>query len=106
MGTTGGQDLGAYDVVVVGGGAAGLGGALVFGRSRRSVLVVDAGEPRNAPAAGVHGFLTRDGTDPAALLKAGREEVRRYGARVLDGRVASADRTGDGFAVELEDGRR
>ena len=106
MGTTGGQVLGEYDVVVVGGGAAGLGGALVFGRSRRSVLVVDAGEPRNAPASGVHGFLTRDGTDPAALLKAGREEVRRYGARVLDGRVASADRTGDGFAVELEDGRR
>ena len=106
MGTTGGQVLGEYDVVVVGGSAAGLGGALVFGRSRRSVLVVDAGEPRNAPASGVHGFLTRDGTDPAALLKAGREEVRRYGARVLDGRVASADRTGDGFAVELEDGRR
>ena len=106
MGTTGGQVLEAYDVVVVGGGGAGLSGALTLGRARRSVLVVDAGEPRNAPATGVHGFLTRDGMDPAALLKAGREEVRRYGARVLDGRVASADRTGDGFAVELEDGRR
>src|SRR5918997_5826561 len=106
MGTTGGQVLEAYDVVVVGGGGAGLSGALTLGRARRSVLVVDAGEPRNAPASGVHGFLTRDGMDPAALLKAGREEVRRYGVQVLDGRVASADRTGDGFAVELEDGRR
>jgi thioredoxin reductase len=101
-----GQELGAYDVVVVGGGAAGLSGALTLARARRSVLVVDAGEPRNAPASEVHGFLTRDGTDPAELLEAGREEVRRYGARVLDGRVASAERTGEGFAVELEDGRR
>jgi membrane-associated phospholipid phosphatase len=62
------QDLVTYDVVVIGGGAAGLGGALMLRRSRRSVLVVDAGEPRNAPASGVHGFLTRDGMNPAALV--------------------------------------
>ena len=74
------QDLVTYDVVVVGGGAAGLGGALMLGRSRRSVLVVDAGEPRNSPASGVHGFLTREGTDPAALLVAGLAEVRGYGS--------------------------
>src|SRR3712207_1570345 len=78
----------------------------MLGRSRRSVLVVDAGEPRNAPASGVHGFLTRDGTDPAALLQVGREEVRGYGARVLDGRVASAESVDGGFTVTLEDGRR
>jgi thioredoxin reductase len=89
MGTTEGQDLGAYDVVVVG-GAAGLSGALMLGRARCSVLVVDAGEPRNASAPGVHGFLTRDGTNPSELLEAGREEIVRYGARVLEGRVASA----------------
>ena len=107
MGTKAGQDLVTYDVVVVGGGAAGLGGALMLGRSRRSVLVVDAGEPRNAPASGVHGFLTRDGTAPAALLEAGREEVRGYGARVIDGCVASAESVdGGGFTVTLEDGRR
>ena len=105
MGTTEGQDLTMYDVVVIGGGAAGLSGALTLGRARRSVLVVDAGEPRNAPASGIHGFLTRDGTNPAELLEAGREEVRRYGARVIDGRVASAAIDG-GFTVELEDGRR
>ena len=91
---------------MVGGGAAGLSGALTLGRARRSVLVVDAGEPRNAPASGVHGFLTRDGTAPAALLEAGREEVRGYGARVLDGRVASAESVDGGFTVTLEDGRR
>src|SRR5919112_3784751 len=106
MQVTDAQDLVTYDVVVVGGGAAGLGGALMLGRSRRSVLVVDAGEPRNAPASGVHGFLTRDGTDPAALLQVGREEVRGYGARVLDGRVASAESFDGGFTVTLEDGRR
>ena len=69
-----------YDVVVVGGGAAGLSGALMLAQSRRSVLVIDAGEPRNAPAAGVHGYLTRDGASPASLLETGREEVRGYGA--------------------------
>src|SRR3712207_4938264 len=106
MGTMAGQDLVTYDVVVVGGGAAGLSGALMLGRSRRSVLVIDAGEPRNAPAAGVHGFLTRDGTDPAVLLQVGREEVSGYGARVLDGRVASAESVDGGFTVTLQDGRR
>ena len=106
MQVTDNQELVTYDVVVVGGGAAGLGGALMLGRSRRSVLVVDAGEPRNAPASEVHGFLTRDGTDPAALLQVGREEVSGYGARVIDGRVASAESVDGGFTVALEDGRR
>ena len=100
------QDLTTYDVVVVGGGAAGLSGALMLRRSRRSVLIVDTGEPRDAPAAGVHGFLTRDGMSPAALLEAGREEVRGYGVQVLDGRVASAESVDGGFTVELEDGGR
>lgn len=106
MRATDGQDSVRYDVVVVGGGAAGLSGALTLGRARRSVLVVDGGEPRNAPASGVHGFLTRDGVNPSALLEAGREEVRRYGAELLDGRVASPERVEDGFVVTLDDGRR
>ena len=81
-----------YDVVVIGGGAAGLSGALMLGRSRRSVLVVDAGEPRNAPASGVHGFLTRDGMNPAALLRAGRKEVRgSANAGALAGAAINAD---------------
>ena len=77
----------SYDVIVVGGGAAGLSAALTLARARRSVLVIDAGEPRNAPAAGVHGFLSRDGMTPTALLAAGRDEVRGYGGQIEPGRV-------------------
>ncbi|HEY3504931.1 MAG TPA: NAD(P)/FAD-dependent oxidoreductase [Actinocatenispora sp.] len=95
---------GTYDVVVVGGGAAGLNGALMLARSRRSVLVVDAGSPRNAPADGVHGLLARDGTPPAELLARGRAEVRGYGGTVVSGEVSGAARTGDGFTVTLADG--
>src|SRR5690242_1208583 len=95
-----------YDVVVVGGGAAGLNGALMLARARRSVLVVDAGAPRNAPASGVHGLLGREGTPPAELLATGRAEVRGYGGRIEAGEVTAAARTAGGFAVTLADGRR
>jgi thioredoxin reductase/SAM-dependent methyltransferase len=93
------------DVVVVGGGAAGLSGALVLARSRRSVLVVDAGDPRNAPAAHAHNFLTRDGTAPGEIYARGRDEVARYGGRVEIGCV-TAMRPGDapdgrGFALDF-----
>lgn len=90
-----------YDVVVIGGGAAGLEGALMLTRARRSVLVVDAGDPRNAPAAGVHGFLTRDGVPPAELTAIGRDEARRYGGHVVAGTVTDARRTDDGFTVTI-----
>jgi thioredoxin reductase len=93
-----------YDAVVVGGGAAGLSGALALARARRSVLVVDAGEPRNATSGHVHNFLTRDGTAPAVLAAAGRDEVVRYGGRVTDGRVTAVAKDGDGFLVTLADG--
>jgi thioredoxin reductase len=91
----------SYDVVVVGGGAAGLAGAVALARSRRSVLVVDAGDPRNAPASHVHNFLTRDGTPPAQLYTAGRAEVASYCGRVETGRVTALRRAGDRFAVEI-----
>ena len=67
-----------YDVVVVGGGSAGLSAALVLGRSRRRTLVVDSGEPRNAPSSGVHGFFSRDGIPPEELLEIGREQLEPY----------------------------
>ncbi|WP_247048353.1 NAD(P)/FAD-dependent oxidoreductase [Arthrobacter rhizosphaerae] len=99
-----------YDVVIVGGGAAGLNAAQMLGRARRSVMVIDGGEPRNAPAEAVHGFLSRDGISPVALLKAGRAEVESYGGQVLDGQVTAIERT-DGergesgaFKVMLQDG--
>jgi thioredoxin reductase len=94
-----------YDVVVVGGGAAGLNGALMLARSRRSVVVVDAGAPRNSPAAGVHGLLGHDGIPPSELIERGRAEVRRYGGQVVTGEVATAARDGDRFVLALADGR-
>ncbi len=94
-----------YDVVVVGGGAAGLNGALMLARSLRSVVVIDAGSPRNAPAEGVHGLLGHDGIPPGDLLARGRAEVTSYGGRVVGGEVATVQRDGDGFRVVLVDGR-
>lgn len=94
-----------YEVVVIGGGAAGLSGALMLARARRSVLVIDGGSPRNAPAEGVHGLLARDGTPPAELLARGRDEVRRYGGHLRDGQVGTVTRDGEGFLVTLADGR-
>jgi thioredoxin reductase len=90
-----------YDVVVIGGGAAGLSGAVALARSRRSVLVVDAGDPRNAPAGHVHNFLSRDGTPPSELYAAGRAEVTGYGGRVETARVAALARDGERFGVQI-----
>ena len=67
-----------YDVLVVGGGAAGLSAALVLGRARRSVLLLDDGKPRNAPADTSHGFVTQDGTSPAKLLRDARAQLVPY----------------------------
>ncbi|KOU05654.1 NAD(P)/FAD-dependent oxidoreductase [Streptomyces californicus] len=98
-----------YDVVIVGGGAAGLSGALALARARRSVLVIDAGEPRNAPASHVHNYLGRESTPPGELLAIGRNEAAGYGAEIVSGRVASAERLPGaedaGFRVVTEDGR-
>ncbi|WP_433256613.1 FAD-dependent oxidoreductase [Streptosporangium sp. CA-135522] len=94
-----------YDVVVVGGGAAGLSGALTLARARRSVLVIDAGRPRNAPAAHVHAYLTREGMPPSQLLAAGRAEVTGYGGEIVTGDVVAAERLDRGsFRVVLGDG--
>ena len=103
---------GAFDVVIVGGGAAGLSAAVALGRARRSVVVIDGGEPRNAPAAHMHGFLTRDGIDPAEFLALGRDEARRYGVRFIDDSATTVTRSATGsFVVETTrrpavDGRR
>ncbi|WP_075026002.1 NAD(P)/FAD-dependent oxidoreductase [Streptomyces mirabilis] len=95
-----------YEAVVVGGGAAGLSAALVLGRARRRTLVVDAGEPRNAPAAHLQGYLTRDGMPPAEFLAAGREEIARYGVELVRDRAVDVSRQDNGeFLVTLAAGR-
>ncbi|MDT7845290.1 NAD(P)/FAD-dependent oxidoreductase [Streptomyces justiciae] len=95
-------DTHAYEVIVIGGGAAGLSAALVLGRARRRTLVVDAGEPRNAPSAHMQGYLTRDGMSPAEFLATGREEIARYGVDLVRDRVVEV---AEGFTVTLESGR-
>jgi thioredoxin reductase/protein-L-isoaspartate O-methyltransferase len=93
------------DVIVIGGSAAGLAAALQLGRQRRSVIVVDSGEPRNAPAANMHSYLGHEGIPPSELTAIGRDEVRSYGVEVIPGRAVGVTRTdGDRFAVELAGG--
>ncbi|MBC2902630.1 NAD(P)/FAD-dependent oxidoreductase [Streptomyces cupreus] len=93
-----------YEVIVIGGGAAGLSAALVLGRARRRTLVVDAGEPRNAPSAHMQGFLSRDGMPPAEFLAIGREEIARYGVELVRDRAVDVTKDED-FTVVLESGR-
>jgi thioredoxin reductase len=94
-----------YDVVVVGGSSAGLGAALILGRSRRRTLVLDSGEPRNAPSSGVHGFFSRDGIAPEELLEVGREQLEPYpSVEVRPTRVTDASGENGDFEVILDDG--
>jgi thioredoxin reductase len=88
-----------YDVIIVGGGPAGLSAALVLGRCRRRVLICDAGTPRNAASKALHGYLTRDGIAPLDLLQIGRDELSPYGIEMRRGLVTDVVRSGDGFDV-------
>jgi len=93
-----------FDVIIVGGGPAGLSAALVLGRCRRRVLVCDAGHPRNASSHGLHLFLTRDGIEPAQFLNIAREQLRPYETVELrHATVADARRLPEGFEVVLGD---
>jgi thioredoxin reductase len=96
-----------YDVIVIGGGGAGLSAALTLARTRRSVVVIDDGSPRNAPAEAIHGLLTREGMDPAEFGRVARAEVESCGGRIRQGRATSVSGSReDGFSVALDDGGR
>jgi len=93
-----------YDAIIVGGGPAGLSAALVLGRCRRKVLVVDAGHPRNEPSGGVHGYFTRDCTPPSDLLRIGREQLEPYGVEFRHAVVTEIAPVDGEFKVCLDDG--
>ena len=96
-----------YDCIVVGAGPAGLSCALMLGRCRRSVLVCDAGEPRNAQSDGLHGYLTRDGMHPGEFLRLARQDLERYPTVEFHrGEVTEARRTSGGFSVVCDGGLR
>ena len=97
------HDDSVRDVAVVGGGAAGLSAALTLSRARRPVTVIDAGQPRNAPASGVHGLLGLEGIGPAELIERGRDEVRQYGGELVAGEVIDVRRAPHGFVVAFRD---
>jgi thioredoxin reductase len=94
-----------FDVVIIGGGVAGQSAALVMGRARRRVVVVDDGRPRNAPASAAYGFLSRDGMPPHQLLAISRAELEPYGVHFVDGTVEDVEEAPDGWDVTTADGR-
>src|SRR5437763_3544951 len=93
-----------FDVIVVGGGPAGLSAALMLGRCRRRVLVCDLGQPRNRRSRAVHGYLTRDGSAPAEIVDLGRRELTQYGVEWRAVGVTTVRRSRDRFAFSLSDG--
>jgi thioredoxin reductase len=93
-----------FDVIVVGGGPAGLSAALMLGRCRRSVLVCDLGQPRNRRSHALHGYLTRDGVEPAELNRLGRAELGKYGIELRQEGVTDAKWSDDSFRVSLSSG--
>src|SRR6185295_3358546 len=93
-----------FDVVVIGGGPAGLSAALMLGRCRRRVLVLDLGQPRNRRSHALHGYLTRDGIAPSQLLELGRAELEQYGVELRPVGVIGAHPDGDHYRVSLSDG--
>ena len=100
------KDYKKYDIAIVGGSNAGLSAALILGRARRKVLVIDAGEPRNAPAAHAYGMFTRNGAPPAELRRLGREQLEPYDVAFVEARAMSVTGQNLHFELSLDIGQR
>jgi thioredoxin reductase len=95
-----------YDVIIVGGGPAGLNAALVLGRCLRKVLVLDEGQPRNRFTDALHGFLTRDGIEPSKLLRKAQKECLRYGVKLMNEKVVSLNCKKASFTATTDSGKK
>lgn len=94
-----------YDVIIIGGGPAGLNAAMLLGRSRRKVLVFDSGKPRNRWANHMNGFLGSDGMNPRELIQKGREELKRYDVEVIEKVIVTATYSKGEFVLNDTDGK-
>jgi thioredoxin reductase len=96
-----------YDVIIVGGGPAGLNAAVVLGRCRRKVLLFDSGSYRNRYSPGMHNYLTRDDIAPTEFIKLSHKEIDKYGVHYKQKKVVEARKNEENFfVVRDEDGAK